>query len=114
MNVNTPIVRQYSRIKNEIPANTLLFMGIGAFYELLGDDARIAAPILRVTLAIEGEIARCRVPKNALDYFLAKLIRFGKRVAICEQTEDATKSTGPVRREINRVVTPGEMETNQP
>ncbi|MEJ2086827.1 MAG: hypothetical protein P8Y44_14385, partial [Acidobacteriota bacterium] len=82
------------------------------FFELFFEDAVTAAPILEVTLTArqkgtENEAPMCGVPHHALDIYLAKLIRAGLKVAICDQVEDPSQAKGLVRREVTRVVTPG-------
>jgi len=103
----TPMMRQFQRVKSQLPDDTLLFFRVGDFYELFFDDAKRAAPILGVALTSRGGAPLCGVPYHALDTYLAKAIRAGKKVAICDQTEDPALAKGIVRREVTRVVTPG-------
>ena len=107
----TPIMQQYTRIKSQYP-DTLLFFRLGDFYELFGDDAKIAAKVLDITLTSrdrnkENPIPMCGVPYHAVDGYLEKLIKNGFRVAICEQLEDPKTAKGVVKRDVIRVVTPG-------
>ncbi len=114
----TPMMVQYLAIKQQHP-DYLLFYRMGDFYELFFDDARIAADILGITLTKRGkhldqDIPMCGVPVRAADSYLERLIQSGRKVAICEQTEDPqeAKKRGPkavVRREIARLVTPGTL-----
>jgi len=103
----TPMMRQYRRIKSELPDGVILMFRLGDFYEMFFDDAREAAPILGVTLTRRSGTPMCGVPYHALDSYLAKLIRAGRKAAVCDQVEDPAKSKGIVRREVTRVVTPG-------
>ena len=107
----TPMIRQYQQIKARHPDEILLYR-IGDFYETFGNDAKKAAEILSITLTRKhvgkGQtLPLAGIPYHALDGYLAKLIRAGQRVAICEQTEDPKATKGVVRREVVRVVTPG-------
>ncbi len=103
----TPMMRQYRRIKAELPEGVILLFRLGDFYELFFEDARVAAPLLGVALTQRAGTPMCGVPYHALDVYLAKLIRAGKKVAICDQMEDPAQAKGIVRREVTRVVTPG-------
>lgn len=106
---STPLMRQYFALKQQVP-NALLLFRLGDFYELFFDDAVIAARELEITLTSrnkEKNEPMCGVPHHALEGYLAKLIQKGYRVAICEQTEDPKFAKKLVRREIQRVVTPG-------
>ena len=108
----TPMLRQYSEIKRQNPG-TLLFFRLGDFYELFFDDAIIGAKEMEITLTARNRekgqpVPMCGVPYHAASSYIAKLVRKGYRVAICEQTEDAKKSTTKlVRREVVRIITPG-------
>lgn len=107
----TPMLRQYHEIKKQYPG-TLLFFRLGDFYELFFDDALLGARELEITLTARHKehgapIPMCGVPYHAATGHIAKLVRKGYRVAICEQTEDPKAATKLVRREVIRVVTPG-------
>jgi DNA mismatch repair protein MutS len=108
----TPMLRQYHEIKRQHPG-ALLFFRMGDFYELFFDDAIIAAKEMEITLTARNRekgqpIPMCGVPHHAASGYIAKLVRKGYRVAICEQTEDPKKSaTKLVRREVIRIITPG-------
>ncbi|KJR44657.1 DNA mismatch repair protein MutS [Desulfosporosinus sp. I2] len=111
--MTTPMLRQYQGIKAKAP-DTILFYRLGDFYEMFGEDAEIAAPILQIALtgrdAGDGKrIAMCGVPYHALDNYLPKLVNAGHKVAICEQVEDAKNTKGIVKREIIRIVSPGTL-----
>ncbi len=108
---NTPVMQQYLRIKAEHPEQ-LLFYRMGDFYELFFDDARKAAALLDITLTARGQsgsqpIPMAGVPVHAVEPYLAKLVRQGVSVAICEQIGDPAKAKGPVERKVVRIVTPG-------
>ena len=108
---STPLMRQYAAIKKEHP-NALLFFRLGDFYELFFDDAVLAARELQITLTSRNKekgiaVPMCGVPYHAAEGYIAKLIRKGFKVAICEQMEDPRLAKKLVRREVTRVVTPG-------
>ena len=103
----TPMMRQYRRIKSEIAADTILFFRLGDFYEMFFEDADRAAPLLEIALTRRNGVPMCGVPAQAVESYLAKMIRAGKKVAICDQVEDPEAARGIVRREITRIVTPG-------
>ncbi len=110
---HTPMMQQYLRIKAEHP-DVLLFYRMGDFYELFHDDARKAARLLDITLTRRGvsggePIAMAGVPYHAADQYLARLMKLGESVAICEQIGDPATSKGPVERKVMRVVTPGTL-----
>src|SRR5437660_4134594 len=107
----TPMLEQYFEIKRQVP-DAILFYRLGDFYEMFYEDAERAAPILDLVLTArnkgqEYESPMCGVPYHAADGYIAKLIKHGFRVAICDQVEDAAVAKGLVRREIIRIVTPG-------
>ncbi len=107
----TPMLEQYFEIKRQAP-DAILFFRMGDFYEMFFEDAEKAAPLLDLVLTArnkghEHEAPMCGVPYHAADGYIAKLIRHGLRVAICDQTEDPAAAKGLVRREIVRIVTPG-------
>ncbi len=108
---HTPMMQQFLRIKAEHP-DTLLFYRMGDFYELFFDDARKAAELLDITLTARGKsngeaIPMCGIPYHAADNYLARIIKSGESVAICEQIGDPATSKGPVERQVVRIVTPG-------
>ena len=108
---HTPVMQQYLRIKSQYP-DTLLFYRMGDFYELFYDDARRAAALLDITLTTRGQsagepIPMAGVPFHAVDSYLARLVRRGESVAICEQQGDPGAVRGPLAREVVRIVTPG-------
>ncbi len=110
-NAPTPMLRQYQELKQQHPG-TLLFFRLGDFYELFFEDAVTGARELQITLTARHKergdaIPMCGVPHHSAANYIARLVRKGYRVAICEQTEDASKTKKLVRREVVRVVTPG-------
>ena len=101
------MMRQYLRIKSEIPKGAILMFRLGDFYEMFGEDAVTASPILGATLTHRGNQPMCGVPYHALESYLQKLIRAGMTAALCDQVEDPKLAKGLVRREVTRIVTPG-------
>ena len=101
------MMRQYLALKREIPQGAILMFRLGDFYEMFGEDALVASPILGATLTQRNGSPMCGVPYHALNSYLAKLIRAGKTAALCDQVEDPKFAKGLVRREITRIVTPG-------
>jgi DNA mismatch repair protein MutS len=111
LSAHTPMMQQYLRIKAEHP-DALVFYRMGDFYELFFGDARRANSLLDITLTARGQsagepVVMAGVPVQALESYLAKLIKLGEAVAICEQVGDVATSKGPVERKVVRVVTPG-------
>ena len=108
---HTPMMQQYLRIKAEHP-NELVFYRMGDFYELFYDDAKKASQLMDVTLTARGKsggnpIPMAGIPYHAAEGYLAKLVKLGESVAICEQIGDPATSKGPVERQVVRIVTPG-------
>ncbi len=105
-------MQQYWQIKKDYPDTIVLFR-MGDFYEMFGQDAEVASRVLQITLTSrrthkeEKGVPMCGVPYHAVDSYLAKLVRSGFRVAICEQLEDPKFAKGLVKRDVIRVVTPG-------
>ncbi|MBN1476809.1 DNA mismatch repair protein MutS [Candidatus Sumerlaeota bacterium] len=109
----TPGMRQWHAVKAQFPEHLLLFR-MGDFYETFHQDAVDASQILGITLTKRGEengkpIPLAGIPYHALENYLGRLVRSGRRVAICEQMEDPKQAKGVVRREVVRVVTPGTL-----
>ena len=110
---HTPMMQQYLRIKAEHPG-ILLFYRMGDFYELFYDDAKQAADLLGITLTARGQsagtpIPMAGVPYHAVEGYLAKLVKLGQSIAICEQIGDPATSKGPVERQVVRIITPGTL-----
>jgi DNA mismatch repair protein MutS len=103
----TPMMRQYRQIRAGLPEGVILFFRLGDFYEMFFEDAKTAAPVLDVALTRRNGVPMCGVPFHAVDNYVARLLRAGKKVAICEQMEDPAAAKGIVRRDVTRIVTPG-------
>src|ERR1700712_5205490 len=113
LSMHTPMMQQYLGLKADHP-DTLLFYRMGDFYELFHADAEKAARLLDITLTQRGQSAgqpvlMCGVPFHAVDTYLARLIKLGESVAICEQVGEVGATKGPVERKVVRVVTPGTL-----
>ena len=107
----TPLMRQYKQVKEE-HIDSILFFRLGDFYEMFYEDAKLASKILGITLTArnkeKGEnIPMAGVPHHSASSYIAKLIEAGHKVAICEQTEDASASKGLVKRGVTQIITPG-------
>src|SRR5512138_3807098 len=108
---HTPMMQQYLRVKAQY-TDALLFYRMGDFYELFYDDAKRAARLLDITLTSRGQsagqpIPMAGVPYHSAESYIARLVRRGESVAICEQIGDPAKSKGPVERQVVRIITPG-------
>ncbi len=118
MSTLTPLMRQYRDIKRNQP-DAILFFRLGDFYEMFGEDAVTASEILQITLTSrdkgkEDPLPMCGVPHFAAENYIAKLVKNGYKVAICEQIGDPKESKGIVDREVVRVVTPGTYLPDNP
>ncbi len=110
-------MQQYLRLKAQHP-DMLLFYRMGDFYEMFYDDAERASRLLDLTLTTRGAsagapIKMAGVPYHAVDQYLAKLVKMGESVAICEQIGDPATSKGPVDRQVTRIVTPGTLTDSE-
>ncbi len=108
---HTPMMQQYWRLKNQHP-DQLMFYRMGDFYEIFYEDAKKAAKLLDITLTARGQsagqaIPMCGIPYHSLEGYLAKLVKLGESVVICEQIGDPATSKGPVERQVVRIITPG-------
>jgi len=108
---NTPLMQQYLQIKKDYP-HEILFFRMGDFYEMFGEDAKVASQILGIALTSRSHGKSDRVPLAGVPYhsaerYLAKLIQAGKKVVICEQTEAASPAKKLVKREVVEIITPG-------
>ncbi|TVP45645.1 MAG: DNA mismatch repair protein MutS [Gemmatimonadales bacterium] len=108
---DTPLMQQWRDAKSR-HQDALIFFRVGDFYELFHDDAKEASKVLGLTLTARNngaaaQVPMAGVPAKALDQYLARLVRTGRRAAICEQMEDASEAKGIVRREVVETVTPG-------
>lgn len=111
LSAHTPMMQQYWRLKNQHP-DLLLFYRMGDFYELFYEDAKKAAKLLDITLTSRGQsagqsIPMAGIPFHSVEGYLAKLVKLGESVAICEQIGDPATSKGPVERQVVRIITPG-------
>ncbi len=109
--IHTPMMQQYLRIKSDY-SDMLLLYRMGDFYELFFEDAKRAAQLLDLTLTHRGQsggkpIPMAGVPYHAVENYLARLLKKGESVAICEQTGDPALAKGPVERQVTRIITPG-------
>ena len=111
LSAHTPMMQQYWKLKNQHPEQ-LMFYRMGDFYELFYEDAKKAAALLDITLTARGQsagksIPMCGLPFHAAEGYLAKLVKLGESVVICEQVGDPATSKGPVDRQVVRIITPG-------
>ncbi len=103
----TPMMGQYNRIKKE-HQDAILFFRLGDFYEMFYyEDAKIASSILEIALTSRQKVPMCGVPYHAADSYIAKLLKCGLKVAVCEQVEDAKLAKGVVKRDVVKILTPG-------
>ena len=113
----TPMLRHYLEVKAAHPEG-LLFYRMGDFFELFFDDAIDAASLLDLTLTArqkgtESEAPMCGVPHHAIDGYVAKLLKLGRKVVLCDQVEDPAQAKGLVRREVTRILTPGTLSETE-
>ena len=107
----TPMMQQYHGIKKDYP-DSILFFRMGDFYEMFNEDAKIASKILQITLTSRNKnqsnpVLMCGIPHHSSNLYITKLLKAGKKVALCEQTEDPKLAKGLVKREVVRIITPG-------
>ena len=107
----TPMMQQYYGIKKDHP-DSILFFRMGDFYEMFNDDAKTASKILQITLTSRNKnqsnpVLMCGIPHHSSNLYITKLLKAGKKVAICEQTENPKFTKGLVKREVVRIITPG-------
>src|SRR5205807_5773649 len=102
----TPMMQQYQRLRKSIPADTLLLFRLGDFYELFFEDAKEASVLLNVALTKRNEVPMCGVPYHAAQGYIAKLIKAGRRVAICDQTSEPQPGK-IVSRDITKIISAG-------
>ena len=102
----TPMMAQYRRIKSELPKDALLFFRLGDFYEMFFEDAQNAAQLLNVALTKRGIVPMCGIPFHAAPGYIAKILRAGRKVAICDQVEEARPGQ-LVKREVTQILSPG-------
>jgi DNA mismatch repair protein MutS len=100
------MMAQYRRIKGELPREAILLFRLGDFYEMFFDDAKIGAQLLNVALTRRGEIPMCGMPYHAANGYIARLLKAGRKVAICDQVEEARPGQ-LVKREVTQILSPG-------
>src|SRR6202795_2338023 len=108
----TPMMQQYHRLRKSIPADTLLLFRLGDFYELFFEDAKEASVLLNVALTKRNEVPMCGVPYHAAPGYIAKLIKAGRKVAICDQTSEPQPGK-IVERQISQIISPGTVSDFQ-
>src|SRR3989454_2863333 len=102
----TPMMAQYRRIKGELPKDALLLFRLGDFYEMFFEDAQEGAQLLNVALTKRGVVPMCGIPFHAANAYLGKLLKAGRKVAICDQMEEARPGQ-LVNREVTQILSPG-------
>src|SRR5437016_4032819 len=102
----TPMMAQYRRIKSELPRDALLLFRLGDFYEMFFEDAQLCAQLLNVALTKRGIVPMCGIPYHAANTYIGRLLKAGRKVAICDQMEDARPGQ-LVKREITQILSPG-------
>src|SRR5258705_9206507 len=102
----TPMMEQYRRIKSELPKDALLLFRLGDFYEMFFEDAQSGAQLLNVALTKRGLTPMCGIPFHAANAYIGRLLRAGRKVAICDQMEEARPGQ-LVKREVTQILSPG-------
>jgi len=102
----TPMMAQYRRIKSELPKDALLLFRLGDFYEMFFEDAQMGAQLLNVSLTQRGGVPMCGIPYHAANGYIGRILRAGRKVAVCDQTEEA-KPGKLVQREVTAILSPG-------
>jgi DNA mismatch repair protein MutS len=102
----TPMMAQYRRIKSELPRDALLLFRLGDFYEMFFEDAQTGAQLLNVALTKRGVVPMCGIPFHAAHAYIGRLLKAGRKVAICDQMEDARPGQ-LVKREVTQILSPG-------
>src|SRR6266571_3867084 len=102
----TPMMAQYRRIKGDLPKDALLLFRLGDFYEMFFEDAVTGAQLLNVALTKRGVIPMCGIPFHAANNYIARILRAGRKVAICDQTEEARPGQ-LTKREVTQILSPG-------
>ncbi len=102
----TPMMAQYRRIKGELPKDALLLFRLGDFYEMFFEDAQAGAQLLNLSLTARNGVPMCGLPHHAANGYIARILRAGRKVAICDQTEEA-KPGKLVNREVTQILSPG-------
>jgi DNA mismatch repair protein MutS len=102
----TPMMAQYRRIKSELPKDALLLFRLGDFYEMFFEDAQVGSQLLNVALTKRGVVPMCGIPFHAANAYIGRLLKAGRKVAICDQVEDARPGQ-LVKREVTQILSPG-------
>src|ERR1051326_8578966 len=102
----TPMMAQYRRIKSELPKDALLLFRLGDFYEMFFEDAQVGAQLLNVALTKRGLVPMCGIPFHAANNYISRLLKVGRKVAICDQVEEARPGQ-LVKREVTQILSPG-------
>ncbi|MGI8889831.1 MAG: DNA mismatch repair protein MutS [Chthoniobacterales bacterium] len=102
----TPMMQQYQRLRASVPADTLLLFRLGDFYELFFEDAKIASGLLNLALTKRNDVPMCGMPYHAAQGYIAKLIRAGRRVAVCDQTSEPQQGK-IVTRDVTQIISAG-------
>ena len=105
----TPMMKQYHAVRRELPPRTILLFRLGDFYEIFGDDAKAASPIMNVALTKRGEMPMCGMPYHSARGYIEKLVQAGWRVAICDQV-GAVEAGKLVRRELSQILSAGTLD----
>src|SRR5450631_1882219 len=102
----TPMMAQYRRIKGELPKDALLLFRLGDFYEMFFEDAQTGAQLLNLSLTARNGVPMCGLPHHAANGYIARILKSGRKVAICDQTEEARPGK-LVNREVTQILSPG-------
>src|SRR5690242_15190906 len=102
----TPMMAQYRRIKSELPKDALLLFRLGDFYEMFFEDAQAGAQLLNVALTKRGIVPMCGIPFHAANSYISRLLKAGRKVAICDQVEEARPGQ-LVKRKVTQILSPG-------
>ena len=102
----TPMMTQYRRIKGELPKDALLLFRLGDFYEMFFEDAQTGAQLLNLALTARNGVPMCGLPHHAANSYIGRLLKAGRKVAICDQLEDARPGK-LVKREVTQILSPG-------
>src|SRR5215467_1105531 len=102
----TPMMAQYRRIKGELPKDALLLFRLGDFYEMFFEDAQVGAQLLNVALTKRGVVPMWGIPFHAANAYIGRMLRAGRKVAICDQMEEARPGQ-LVKREVTQILSPG-------
>src|SRR5471030_2449913 len=102
----TPMMAQYRRIKGELPKDAMLLFRLGDFYAMFFEDAQTGAQLLNLSLTARNGVPMCGLPHHAANNYIARILRAGRKVAICDQTEEARPGQ-LVKREVTSILSPG-------